>query len=361
MMQKRKSPDRSYGEKLVRLLAKLMFTGQKHSLTDLAKSLGCSKQTVLRLVDDITQAWEVPLRDELRDGRKWIWIERAGQGMPEPAALLSESEHRTLQMCRAFTEHLLGRETFDEIERAIEKSGGHLPAGVEDAGAVFGVVRSGVIDYTRHEDLLRTLLQGMEQRRVCEVRYRGLGAPAAKTFHIKPLKVFAHRETVYVHARRARTPGKPYKAPAYDPLLALQRFEDVALTDTPFRRPRGYDFDQVMNRGFGVWLQKRFRVVLELEGWAAAWARERVWSPGQELADLRDGRLLLSFWSTSEPEVLALVLGFGACARLREPAALVDKVREEVERVAGLYGAPPERRTESPDNSPPPRPAGRQR
>lgn len=353
-MQTRKTPDRSYGEKLVRLFAKLMFTGQKHSLTDLAASLGCSKQTVLRLVDDITLAWEIPLRDELRDGRKWFWVEREGQGLPEPAALLSEAEHRTLQMCRAFTEHLLGRETFDEIERAIEKSGHHLPAGVEDAGAVFGVVRSGVIDYTRHEDLLRTLLQGMESRRVCEVRYRGLGAPAAKTFHIKPLKVFAHRETVYVHARRARSPGKPYKAPAYDPLLALQRFEAVSLTGTPFRRPRGYDFEKVMNRGFGVWLQKRFRVELELEGWAAAWARERTWSPDQEIADLRDGRIRLSFWSTSEPEVLSLVLGFGGCARLCGPAALVGQVRAELGRMAATYGVTPERAAGGPDNPPPP-------
>lgn len=343
MMQTKKSPDRSYGEKLIRLFAKLVFTGQKHSLTDLAKSLGCSKQTVLRLIDDITQAWEIPLRDELRDGRRWYWIERAdvhgGRGAPEPVAMLSESEHRTLQMCRAFTEHLLGRETFGEIERAVEKSGHHLPAGVEDAGGVFGVVRSGVIDYTTHEKSLRALLEGMESRRVCEVRYRGLNAPSAKTFHIKPLQVFAHRETVYVHARRAKSPDKPFKAPTYDPLLALHRFESVKLTDVPFRRPRGYDFDKVMNRGFGVWLQKRFRVVLELEGWAAAFARERAWSPGQSVEDLRDGRVRLSFWSTSEPEVLSLVLGFGACARLLEPAPLVAQVRDELAAMAGRYAA----------------------
>ena len=77
-MQKKKSPDRSYGEKLIRLFAKLMFTGQKYSLTDLARTLGCSKQTVLRLVDEITLVYDVPLRDELRAGRKWVWIDRSG-------------------------------------------------------------------------------------------------------------------------------------------------------------------------------------------------------------------------------------------------------------------------------------------
>lgn len=346
MMQKKKSPDRSYGEKLIRLFGKLMFTGHRHSLPDLAKSLGCSKQTVLRLIDDITLAYDVPVSEEMQGGRKWVWIERGdGRGAhgraPEPAALISEQEHRTLQMCRAFTEHLLGRDTFDEIERAIEKSGHHLPDGVDGAGAVFGVVRSGVIDYTRHEPVLRTLLAGMEQRRVCAVTYRGLNAPAAKTFHIKPLQVFAHRETVYVHARRAKSPGQPYKAPKYDPLLALHRFEAATLTATPFHRPPGYDFDKVMNQGFGVWLQKRFRVVVELEGWAAAFARERAWSPDQELEDLKGGRLRLSFWSTSEPEVMSLVLGFGGCARLREPAALVARVREELAAMSLGYRESP--------------------
>ncbi len=337
MMQKKQTPDRSYGEKLVRLFARLIFTGQKHSLTELAQFLGCSKQTVLRLVDDITLAYDVPMCDEMRAGRKWVWIERGDRHAGrEPAALLSEAEHRTLQMCRAFTEHLLGRDTFDEIERAIEKSGHHLPAGVED-GAVFGVVRSGVIDYSRHEDVLRKLLAGMESRRVCQVTYRSLGAPAAKVFHIKPLQIFAHHETVYVHARRARTPGQVYKAPKYDPLLALQRFENVELTDVAFHRPNGYDFEKVMNQGFGVWTQKRFRVVVELQGWAAAFARERTWSPEQEVRDLPDGGTLLSFWATSEPEVMSLLLGFGACARLREPQALADRLQREITLMGRHY------------------------
>ncbi len=57
----RHSPDRSYGEKLISLFAKLLFTGRRYSLTELARSLGCSKQTVLRLIDDISLAYEVPI------------------------------------------------------------------------------------------------------------------------------------------------------------------------------------------------------------------------------------------------------------------------------------------------------------
>jgi len=333
-MQTKKSPDRSYGEKLINLFAKLLFSGERHSLTALAKTLGCSKQTVLRLIDDITMAYDIRIRDEMRGNRKYVWIERR-RGV-EAAALLSESEHRTLQMCRAFTEHLLGSKTFKDMEHAVEKSGHHLPAGMEPGEPAFGVIRTGVIDYTAHEGILRTLIDGMDRRRVCEIGYRNITGKATKTFRIKPLKVFAHRESVYIHARLAKTPGKPYKTPKYDPLLALQRFQSAALTDTPFHRPANYDFDKVMNQGFGVWTQKKFRVVLELTGWAASLARERVWSPGQEVVD--DGDVTrLSFWSTSEPEVTALVLSFGSCARVVGPEDIRITVRDMLSESLKLY------------------------
>ncbi|MBE0566132.1 MAG: WYL domain-containing protein [Krumholzibacteria bacterium] len=153
-----------------------------------------------------------------------------------------------------------------------------------------------------------------------EATYRKLGGEAAKTFRIKPLKIFSHRESVYVHARLAKTPGKPWKTPTYDPLLAVQRFVSATLTDTPFRRPAGYDFEKAMNQGFGVWNQKRFRVVLELTGWAADFARERVWSPDQRITELAGGGIRLEFWATSEPEVVGLVLSFGGDVRLVSPA-----------------------------------------
>jgi predicted DNA-binding transcriptional regulator YafY len=335
MMQPKKNPDRSYGEKLISLFAKLLFTGERYSLTELAKLLDCSKQTVLRLIDDITFAYDVRIHDEIRGNRKYIWIERT-RGL-EPAALLSESEHRTLQMCRAFTEHLLGRTTYKEMERAVEKSGLHLPVGLEPGDPAFGVVRTGVINYSTHEAVLRTLIEGMDRRRVCEIGYRNLTAKRAKTFRIKPLKIFAHRESVYVHARLAKSPGKPYKTPKYDPLLALHRCTRAELTETPFRRPANYDFDKVMNQGFGVWTQKKFRVVMELTGWAASMARERVWSPDQEIVEQGDVTRL-SFWSTSEPEVVALVLSFGDNARVLEPSGVVGMVTGELAGALGRYG-----------------------
>ena len=74
-----------------------------------------------------------------------------------------------------------------------------------------------------------------------------------------------------------------------------------------------------------------------MTGWAASLARERVWSPDQEIVE-RGDVTRLSFWSTSEPEVVALVLSFGDNARVLEPPAVVDMVTGEHAGALGLYG-----------------------
>jgi predicted DNA-binding transcriptional regulator YafY len=74
--------------------------------------------------------------------------------------------------------------------------------------------------------------------------------------------------------------------------------------------------------------------VLELSGWAADYARERVWSPEQTIEELPEGKIRLGFWATSEPEVLGLVLSFGSMARVRAPATTVEHVLREAELIA---------------------------
>ena len=62
---------RSYGEKLISLFAKLLFSSESHSLTSLARMLNCSKQTVLRLVGDIRRACGVEIDEMVRGNQKY--------------------------------------------------------------------------------------------------------------------------------------------------------------------------------------------------------------------------------------------------------------------------------------------------
>jgi len=67
---------RSYGEKLISLFVRLLFSGESYSLTELSRMLGCSKQTVLRLVNDIRIAYKVDLEESKRGNRKYYRIKK---------------------------------------------------------------------------------------------------------------------------------------------------------------------------------------------------------------------------------------------------------------------------------------------
>ncbi len=334
-MPKKRNPDMSHSEKLLKLFAMLFFRPGSKSLTQLAEYLGCSKQTVQHLIEKVESGYGVNIERETR-GNQLFYVFKSPRKYP-PAAMLSVSELNTLQMCRSFTEHLLGTKQFSDAMLALDKSTHLLPDESELKDDHFGVMRFGSIDYSPFQNQLVTLVEAMDQNKVCEISYRKLSDKRAKRSRIKPLKIFAQNESIYVHARYAKMPGKKFQVPDYDPLLALHRFKSVTLTDTRFRMPKNYDFNKAMNRQFGVIHGKRFKVVAELSGWSAGFVAERNWSPDQKITHLKNGKLRIEFSSSSEPEVLKWVLGFGVEAKLLGPKKLVKQLEEQVSSVLGLY------------------------
>ena len=201
----------------------------------------------------------------------------------------------------------------------------------------FASFRPGSIDYTPHQETMRRLLRAMEERKVCKIHYQSISENKPKTYFIKPLKLFSHHDTIYLHARIAKTPGKKYQEPDYDPLLAIHRFKDVEITDRVFEFPADYDFEKIFNRQFGIIKDEVFEVVVELTGWAARYVAERVWSPDQKIVKKGKDKIRLTFKASSEPEVTGWLLSFGDQAKLIEPDWLVKIVSSTVDRVKGIY------------------------
>ena len=336
-MPKKLNPDVSHSDKLIRLFAILFFRPGSRSLTQLASELGCSKQGVQRLIEKVESGYGVRIEREMRSNR--LFYVFAPPRKYPPAAMLSSSELNTLQMCQAFTEHLMGREQFADAMLAIEKSTHLLPENESLPEGKFGILRFGTIDYSPFQKQLRDLMDAMERKLVCEVDYKRILDKAPKRFRIKPLKVFSHRESIYVHSRYAKMPGEPFSPADYDPMLALHRIQEVRITDTKFKFPKDYDFERTMNRQFGVIHGRRFKVVAEFTGWAAGFVTERRWSPDQSIKPLRGGETRVTFTATSEPEVLNWILAFGDEAKLVGPAELVEKLRQRLELVSAKYGS----------------------
>lgn len=334
-MPKKINPDGKYGQNIIALFAKLLFSKEKHSLVELSRMLQCSKQSITRMIDDITMFYGVQLTESYEGKRKYYQIEQRPGTLPLVG--MSESEFHILQMCRAFTEHLLGRQFFGEAAQALMKSQALLTDGNTSSERHFASLIPGNIDYTPHHKIIRTLIHAMDEKKVCRISYLSITAPKAKTFYLKPLKIFSHKDTIYLHARMAKFPGKPYKEPKFDPLLAIHRIKKLEITDRAFEFPESYDFEKIFNQNFGVIKEASFEVAVEFTGYAAKYVSERIWSPDQKLTKLPSGKIKVRFTTSSKPELIAWVLSFGYEARLLDPKWLIEDLSAVIDRMTENY------------------------
>ena len=333
-MPEKKDYYSSYGQKLISLFAKLLFTQRSHSLIEISRMLNCSKQTVLRLVGDIRRSYGVEIVEYLEGKRKYYRIKRLRNG--NLSLNITESELNALCMCKTFAEQLMGKEMFEEASRAIEKNQATLSAGKLEAFQHFDSFRSGSIDYSPYQETMRALMEAMNERKICRVTYKSIIATKAKTFYIKPLKIFSHKDSVYLHAHLARARGKTYAKPKFDPLLAIHRIKKIEITERLFVFPDNYDFDKVFKQNFGVIKENAFDVEIEFNGYFAKYISERIWSPGQSI-NKKNGKTILKFNASSKPELLSWVISFGKDAKVIKPEWLIKNIKEEIEKTQHQY------------------------
>src|SRR5210317_1157506 len=96
LMPEKKDYYSSYGQKLISLFAKLLFTRRSHSLIELSRMLNCSKQTVMRIVDDIRRAYGVDIEESIEGRRKYYRIKRCSAA--SPTLNVTDSELNALYM-----------------------------------------------------------------------------------------------------------------------------------------------------------------------------------------------------------------------------------------------------------------------
>jgi predicted DNA-binding transcriptional regulator YafY len=297
--------------------------------------LDCSKQTVLRLIEDIRRSYGIEIQESFKGRQKYFQIRKESGGLPP--ADISNEELMVLQMCRAFTEHLLGRTLFEETAVTLGKSRKMLKDQRQLSTSHFGSILPGTIDYTQHHDSIRSILKAMDQKLVCKVSYRNVMARKPKTFYIKPYKLFSHKDTMYLHAGLAKTPGKRYREPDFDPLLAVHRIQNIKLTDKSYDVPDNYDFERDFNQSFGVVKDDLFSVEIKFSGWAANHVAERIWSPDQKIIRHRDGTVTLKFRSSSEPELISWILSFKDEAKVVRPKWVGSSINDIVRKINCLY------------------------
>lgn len=303
----------------------LLRSGNRiYTLKRLAGLFHCSRQTVLRMAEQLQLVQGIELETWL-DGK-----ERYFRVKPEkaPAVVSLDADSiRHLMLCRDIIRHLLPEPLQREIRNTIGKATVLVPDS-DDSGLILESnaesLGKGVINYTPFQVHLESLQTAMREKRLCRMKYRTRSQDTPKTYVLAPDKILAFREALYTRAWVCKEDGTGLeKKPR---TFAIHRILGLSLLKKTLPSlPQGPNDDF-----FGFHFGEPFKVRVAFTKEAAGYVAERTWSKDQKIRHRKNGAIELAFTSTSRPEVISWVLSFGPEAELLEPVGLRERLRIQI-------------------------------
>lgn len=125
--------------------------------------------------------------------------------------------------------------------------------------------------------------------------------------------------------------------------FALDAIRSAELLDEPAREVGVAEIEAALDAGYGVFSGAQVQwAELLFSAEAAQWVAHEQWHPQQQAERHADGSLTLKLPYADATELAMDLLRHGEHVRVVRPAALVDKLREQLRRAAALYESDPQ-------------------
>lgn len=337
LMGSKKDPDATPAEKLLALYTMLLFCAREFSLSELARDLNCSKQTVCRLLDQLEASRYGKLLRFKRGKEATFCLDRPKR---IPQLSLDTEGLYQLALCRDFILHLLPESMKKNVESVLLQASAYLPEQRDEDENVFDFLDSagrsytkGRIDYTPFQKIWQTLIKALQTHKICKISYQSSPRGKMRIFGYAPKLMIAYHETIRFSGWIVTDKGSA----AYDhpTVLLLHRIKEAVATrqsaeslPTPDEKHAG---------AFGLIDAEPFSVTVRFTPFSAPYAAEREWSAGQTVEWSDDGGAVLTMTARNELEVISWLLGFGDEAELLSPQWLREKIAQKVQALAERY------------------------
>jgi predicted DNA-binding transcriptional regulator YafY len=315
------------------ILNKLEVSRQGLTLNQLAEAIDPAStrhpRTLRRDLAAIESAgW--PLVTERVDGQlRWKLLE----GFRNiPALRLSPTELMALTVSRHLIAPLEGTELHASLQSALGKASAALPPqGLELAQQLehtFSVGLGPHKRYRHHREVVERVTQAIVHKTRLQIRYDSASRGRLTRREVDPYRLWYASGGLYLvgycHLR-----NEPR-------MFAVERIKSVTPTDFPYQIPLHFDFDAFVEDSLTVMRGPRMTVELEFDKPTAAWVKDRIWHPSQQLKRLPRGRMQMILSVADSREVVGWVLSFGGGVRVVQPDSLRMAVEEEAKKVLGL-------------------------
>ncbi len=185
---------------------------------------------------------------------------------------------------------------------------------------------------TGNSAALEDIINGIIHQRRLQIVHASQSRKKDAVHILRPYTLLLHRASLYLHA---------YDESHYQVrTFAIDRITDVLLRDETFRYPAAYDPDALLQGSFGIFEQPdaapftlRVRFAEALREYVTA----RTWHPRQRFSDCAGGGFVMEARITNVHEFVPWVLQFGSDAEVIEPAAVRERVMQELRTALAAY------------------------
>ncbi len=326
------------GKNLVKLLKAVDLLGRPQGATikELEKELSISRRSVYRLLDLIYELGIPVYNDEEERPHRWKILDTYTKKLPNltiPDIRLTLSELIALYLFSSHKHIYAGTEIEKHIDSAFAKLNAFLPdeltKKVEKIKTLFIPTSKFTKDYSGKDEIIDKLRDAMLQQKTCVVRYHSFSKNASIHLKIDPLSFFEYNHGLYTLVRSSR----------YDSILtlAVERFEEVALTEETFEYPQDLNIEEQLAHAFGIVLDEPLKAKIWFSSGQAMYIKERTWTKKQKIIDMEDGSIVVELNTSGIDDVKRWVLSYGAEAEVLEPRELREDIRKEFESAVQRY------------------------
>ncbi len=317
--------DATTGNKLLRLFRKLMISHGKHYMSDLARELKCSPQTIGRLMLELETELGAQIESGMDSHKKWYkFTSRNSNNLG-----LDTEEIRYLCLCKDMAAPYLSEDISVHLDQLI------LKLAIQQLGEDrvekeypkifepdYSFYSKGQIDYSQHVNSIIKIERAIRESGILKLTYRSSKSNRKKHIYFAPKQFICHSSALYILGASVKDDLKTFEKIK---TLLVHRIESVEKTDNKAE----FVIPKSDTKDFGLpWLSNPVTFTITFKaGTAANYVKERIWCVNQKLKSLADGELELTLTTRSGPEVLAWCRGFGD--RIKE-VRINGKVIEDI-------------------------------
>jgi len=310
---------------------------RRATIDDLAGKTGVTTRTIRRDLEAL-QTSGFPLFDEVIDGKRYWTLEaKAFRRLDVTGFTLAELSalyfSRTLVECLAATPFQQDvASAFDKLATvltpAMRQFLDRLPLVFQAKGNALGAAEHAEpADLKTQRERIARLLDATLNYRRATMTYYSMSSGREKTYLIEPYRLVYSQGGLYVLAF----------VPEYSALrtFSVDRIRGISLLEehfTPSEIP-----DAAFAHSLGINEGAPERIEIAFEPRIAPYIRERRWHASQQIADRKDGGLVLSLDVCNDWALRSWILGFGPLARVLSPASLKAQIKDEIDRASERY------------------------